>query len=44
MLGSKTRGNLDPEATRLLAQGLNVMRTAFVEVIDDATSAAKDGA
>ena len=44
MLGSKTRGNLDPEETRLLAQVLDIVRTAFVEVIDAAASAAKDGA
>ena len=44
MLRSKTRGNLDAEETRLLAQVLDVVRTAFVEVIDAAASAAKDGA
>ena len=32
MLRSKTRGNLDAEETRLLAQVSEVVRTAFVEV------------
>ena len=44
MLRSKTRGNRHAEETRLLAQELDVVRTAFVEVIDAAASAAKDGA
>ncbi len=43
MLRSKTRGNLDAEETRLLAQVLDMVRTAFVEVIDAAASGAKDG-
>ena len=44
MLRSKTRGNLDADETRLLAQVLDVVRMAFVEVIDAAASGAKDGA
>ena len=44
MLRSKTRGNLDAQETRLLAQVLDLVRTAFVEVIDAAASRAKDGA
>ncbi len=43
MLRSKTRGKLDPEEARFLAQVSGVVRTAFVEVIDAAASAAKDG-
>ena len=43
MLRSKTRGNLDAEETRLLAQMLDLVRTAFVEVMDAAASGAKDG-
>ena len=43
MLRSKTRGNLDAEETRLLSQVLDVVRTAFIEVIDAGASTAKDG-